>query len=211
MKLYYFGVYGRGEPIRMVLHKAGVEFEDVRFTQDQWKEAKAAGLSPSGQLPMIELDDGTKMTQCDAICRYLATVHGLVPKDPMTEYHGEAALAAFNGDFWGKQGPKLFSNPVEKFPEIYEEMSTGAFVDYCKTLEARLDKGKWICGEQFTWYDIMLCSFFINLVENPNNRGKASWDKAIPLMPARVTQYIADFKAEFADHLAKRPPSEMGL
>ena len=143
--------------------------------------------------------------------RLLATQHGLVPKDPMDEYHGEAALIAFEGDFWGKNQPKLMANPVEKFPEIYEEIATGPFKDYCKQLESKLTKGKWICGEQFTWYDIMLNSFFVNVVENPNNKGKAAWDKVAGDIPDRVKQYISDFKAEFADHLASRPPSMMGL
>lgn len=40
MKLFYFGVYARGEPIRMVLTKAGVPFEDNRMTFDEFKAVK---------------------------------------------------------------------------------------------------------------------------------------------------------------------------
>ena len=43
LKLYYFDMYGRGEPVRMALWKAGVEFEDVRVTGDSWKRLKNSG------------------------------------------------------------------------------------------------------------------------------------------------------------------------
>ena len=40
MKFHYFDVYGRGEPIRMALWKAGVQFEDLRVTGPSWQELK---------------------------------------------------------------------------------------------------------------------------------------------------------------------------
>ena len=47
-QLLYFDVYGKAEPIRMLLNHAKIAFEDVRLTQDQFKEKKAAGEFPSG-------------------------------------------------------------------------------------------------------------------------------------------------------------------
>lgn len=79
--------------------------------------------------------------------RLLATKHGLAPTDPMLDYYGEAALIAQEQDFWMKNQAKLIANPVEKFPEIYEDIATGPFVDYTKILEGKLCKGKWICGD----------------------------------------------------------------
>ena len=96
-------------------------------------------------------------------------------------------------------------------PAAYKDISLNAFPVWCKTLETKLTKGKFICGDQFTWYDIMLAGFFVNIVENPNNKGKEFWDKAIEGIPDRVKQYISDFKAEMADYLAARPLSVMGI
>ena len=61
MKFYYFGLYARGEPIRMALKKAGVEHEDIRLTGDSWKEMKESGKLPFGQMPALELDDGAML------------------------------------------------------------------------------------------------------------------------------------------------------
>ena len=36
MKLTYFDVYGKGEPLRMLFAKAGVAFEDERISFEKW-------------------------------------------------------------------------------------------------------------------------------------------------------------------------------
>ena len=43
MKFYYFPIYGRGEPVRMALWKAGVQYEDVRVKSEDWPALKATG------------------------------------------------------------------------------------------------------------------------------------------------------------------------
>ena len=89
MKLYYLNIYGRGEPLRMCLWKAGVEFEDIKLEMDDIKEMRDNGELEFGQVPMLELDDGTKLCQTMAILNYLGTVYGLKPKDREQVYLGE--------------------------------------------------------------------------------------------------------------------------
>ena len=40
IKLFYFNAEGRAELTRMILAQAGVEFEDVRLTRDEWSAMK---------------------------------------------------------------------------------------------------------------------------------------------------------------------------
>jgi hypothetical protein len=61
IKLYYFDFYGKAEPIRMLLSKAGVKFEDIRITDELFAELKKEGVLDYEQVPMVELDDGTRL------------------------------------------------------------------------------------------------------------------------------------------------------
>ena len=56
VKVYYFDIYAKAEPIRMLLNHAKVEFEDVRMTQEQWPAIKQELNLEFGQVPAVELD-----------------------------------------------------------------------------------------------------------------------------------------------------------
>ena len=104
-KLSYFDLYGRAEAARMMLWKAGVAYEDVRVG------ATFAELKPTleyGQVPCLELDDGTKLVQTDAILAYLAATHGFAPKDPMDCYKAQHLLSYVNEDFMTRKFYKWF-------------------------------------------------------------------------------------------------------
>ncbi|KAJ7389531.1 hypothetical protein OS493_030916 [Desmophyllum pertusum] len=76
--LTYFNVRGRAEPIRLLFHVAGVEFEDKRLTSEEWAVMKTSGKAPFGQLPLLEVD-GTVLAQSFSIMRYVANEVGLAP------------------------------------------------------------------------------------------------------------------------------------
>ena len=79
----------------MLLSKAGVPFEDVRLTDEMLAGLKAEGVLDFGQVPMVELDDGTKLCQTNAILGYLAHLYGFKPEDPFMVYWGEAILTYY--------------------------------------------------------------------------------------------------------------------
>lgn len=46
--LYYFGVHARGEPLRMCLSQAGIDFENKIIDHTQLAALKADGTLPAG-------------------------------------------------------------------------------------------------------------------------------------------------------------------
>ena len=54
-KLIYFDIYGKAEPIRMLLSYAGVKFEDCQLSlanREEFAKMKANGELPGGQVPV---------------------------------------------------------------------------------------------------------------------------------------------------------------
>lgn len=78
IKLYYFSLPGRAEVARLCLHIAGTDYDDLRFSFEDWGKWKAK--MPFGQAPVLEVD-GKMLAQSAAIDRYLAAKAGLVPSD----------------------------------------------------------------------------------------------------------------------------------
>ncbi|XP_038061209.1 hematopoietic prostaglandin D synthase-like [Patiria miniata] len=73
-KVIYFNGRGYAETTRMMLAHVGQEFEDVRYTQEEWLEHKPN--VPLQQLPNLEVD-GKIIPQSRAIHGFVAREFGL--------------------------------------------------------------------------------------------------------------------------------------
>ena len=69
-KITYFPIRGRGEIPRMLLEVAGVEYEDVRLSFEEFQGRKPS--LPFGQLPLYEDEEVGEIPQSAAIARHLA-------------------------------------------------------------------------------------------------------------------------------------------
>ena len=153
MKIDYFNLYGRAECIKMALWKAGVEYESVGYTGDSWKELKESGKLRFGQIPMLELDDGTCLFQTNAIIQYVGAKYGLVPEDPMQKYKGQMLCDHFWGDFI-TQVMKIFRTPEGPEREAAaKELFETHFPNYLKQIEKSLGDSKFLIGDTITIYD----------------------------------------------------------
>merc|ERR1719313_3169716 len=78
MKLTYFGLGIRAEPMRMALWHGKMEYEDERLTFEEFGARKAS--LPGGQLPFME-HEGKVMNESMAMFRYIGKKTGLYPED----------------------------------------------------------------------------------------------------------------------------------
>lgn len=92
LKLYYFNIKGKGEPIRLFCAYAGLELVDHRFADGEFAAMKESGELSFGQVPLLEVDGKHQLVQTAAILRYLGKLAGLYPEDPILAAKVDAAL-----------------------------------------------------------------------------------------------------------------------
>ena len=80
-KLIYFDIPGgRGEPLRIAMHAAGIDYTDERWTFPEFGDKR--GELRFRAVPVLEIDEEV-VTQSNAIGRYLGKQAGLYPDDPV--------------------------------------------------------------------------------------------------------------------------------
>ena len=201
MKIHYFNLYGRAEPMRMLLNHKGVAFEENVVTFAVWPEQKASMVGKF--LPNIELDDGTKFAQSSSMLRYLGRTHG---------YYSEDALEALNIDMVSEFAGDVLS--VIYKPHFAKEEDRPAMVkgiveeSLPKLLEViadRLAAGSWMVGGRLTIADFMVGQIYTNYLANPHIvYGKeefAAFLEANPTFKAFGERFALENKA----HLDSRP------
>jgi len=71
---------GRGEPLRIAMHAAGIDYTDERWTFPDFVDKRSELRFRA--VPALEID-GKIVTQSNAIGRYLGRQAGLYPDDPL--------------------------------------------------------------------------------------------------------------------------------
>ena len=91
-KLTYFDFDGgRGEPIRIAFHIAGIVFEDHRISFEEFVAQRDS--LPFRCAPVLEID-GTAVTQSNGMARYVGKMAGLYPEDPLQALYCDEVLGA---------------------------------------------------------------------------------------------------------------------
>jgi glutathione S-transferase len=107
-KVLYFPLPGRAEVARLLCHTATkkIEWKDERLEFASWAEGPMKAKTSFGQLPCLELPDGTFLAQSSAIDRFLAVKTGAEPKDELAWARSDEVYA-YMEDVWQVLAPTM--------------------------------------------------------------------------------------------------------
>jgi len=136
-RLTYFDTDGgRGEPIRIAFHAAGIAFEDHRVSFQEFMAVRAD--TRFGALPELEID-GVRFSQSNAIGRYVGKMAGLYPADDFQALCCDEVLGAVEdaqhaiGTTFGLEGDAL--------RVAREKLVDGKLTTYLRGLGELLQRG----------------------------------------------------------------------
>lgn len=200
-KLTYFDLRGRAEPTRLLFIVAGVQFEDERIGQEQWKAIKHK--VPGNSLPFLSVD-GVVVSQSMTINRHLARIFGLdgeslsqkLKVDEIVEY-----LVAMKNKM--VELPMMSDDPrtqarAEEILKSFKDLMTKA----CTFIEAQIQRNMkegngFAVGNRLTFADIMIFEAFENILATNIN----ALDKCVGIVKCRSK--VANMP-RIKDYLSKR-------
>lgn len=151
-KLTYFDMaVSRGEECRLALTCAGVEFEDVRLTREQWLALKPS--TPYGSLPTLEID-GAVLAHSNAILVYIGRRWGLHPTDALEAARHEAVMCHVE-DLRLTTRPILHIQGEEERRAARQKMCEGLLPTWASFAEKQI-KGPFFGGDTLQVADLKL-------------------------------------------------------
>ncbi|KAL8947005.1 MAG: hypothetical protein Q9222_006665 [Ikaeria aurantiellina] len=155
-----FASRGRGQVIRLLWEDAGIAYEDIRFSFDEWLEYKktvALEKNPTSNVPIVELN-GRVLTQSYAILRYFAGLLGKYDGETGEERYWVDAMCDIGSDWRTIFLRAYFSpNKEEAYPK-HQQTDRNRFL---KALETHLTthelslRGPYVIGETVTYADFV--------------------------------------------------------
>ena len=200
MKLFD-GLGPNPQVVRMFLAELGMEIETVKVDIMAGENRQEGHLNrnPMGQLPTLELDDGSYLAEITAICEYLDDLKGgtdLIGTNPeeravtrmWTRRISLNICEAMTTAFRGAEGHQFFKDRLRTFPESADEFKAQA-QESLSLLDVQMDGKEFICGKNFTLADIMLFCFLnfgstVGQEINPETKNILSWFNKVEKRPS---------------------------
>ncbi len=158
MKLYYAPGACSLSP-HIVSREAGIdlEFERADIAQKKTETGKDFwGVNPKGQVPVLETDDGQKLTEGPVIVQYLADQKpgsGLVPAPGTIDRYRVQEWLSFVGSEMHKTYGPLFRPTT---PEEFKVLSREVIGRRIAWLDKELAGKQYLMGDKFTVADAYL-------------------------------------------------------
>jgi glutathione S-transferase len=170
MKLYDGGRAPNPRRVRVFLAEKGINIPTVQVDLGklEHKSADFAALNPLQRVPVLELDDGTRIAESIAICRYFEE---LQPEPPL---FGTGALGKAQVDMWNRRIELHLFFPVShvfrnthpamaqmEIPQVpaWAEANKPRIAEFLHILDRELAGRPFAAGDSFSVADITgLCA-----------------------------------------------------
>jgi glutathione S-transferase len=147
----------------------GIPTVEVDLLKGENRKEPYLSRNAHGQMPALELDDGTTICEITAICEYLEDIHpkpALIGETP--EEKAEARMWTRRIDlnicepmangFRYSQGLPLFKDRIVTIPEAADGLKSIAR-NRLQWLNGQMEGREFVCGARFTLADILLFGF----------------------------------------------------
>lgn len=189
--------------VRLFLAEKGLSVPEVRvpLRHGAHKAPEHLARNPLGQVPTLELDDGTCLSETISICRYLDALH---PAPPL---FGEGALEQAQVDQWIRRVEFTLMSPAGMFWRHAHPLTAKIltqFKDFGESnregyrarslwFDAQLaDRRTWLAGDRYSMADIVLLTTvdfatWIGLELPAEAAALAAWRDRVMARPAMAT------------------------
>jgi glutathione S-transferase len=164
MKLYNHSLAPNPRRVRIFAAEKGInlKLEDVDILAGQSRTPEFLAKNSSGGVPVLELDDGSHLSESVAICRYLEGLHpepNLLGRDlgeqadiERWNRRMELELFAAIGRTVQNTSP-IFQGRFKQFPE-YGEAQRAVVYQRLERMDRELNGHQFVAGDRFTIADI---------------------------------------------------------
>lgn len=108
MKIYDYGIAPNPRRVRIFLHEKGIEapYEQIDIRKREGRTEAFLVKNPLGGIPVLELDDGTCISESVSICRYFEALH------PKPDLFGSTPVEIAEIDMWVRRIELYLMNPA---------------------------------------------------------------------------------------------------
>ena len=187
--------------VRMFMAEKGIELESVEhdLMGGENRQAAYTARNPGGQMPALELDDGTVIAETVVICDYLEELN------PTPALIGTSAAERAEARMWNRrieqkitenmyagfryaEGLGIFKDRMRCMPEAAGDFKAAA-QDGLGWLDEQMEGKDFICGDRITVGDLVLycCTDFaagVGQTIDPGLKNVTGWFERVASRPS---------------------------
>jgi glutathione S-transferase len=198
---FYNSIGPNPRVVRMFMAEKGLKIpsQDVDLMAGDNRKPEHLARNPHGQMPALELDDGSFISEILAICEYLEDTDpspALIGANPKEKAQARMwtrrvdlnIVEPLTNGFRFSQGLRLFKDRIVTVPEAADGLKKIA-QDRLSWLDGQMADKEFLCGKRFTLADIHLFCFLefgtqVGQPLNPENKNVTAWFERIKARPS---------------------------